>query len=411
MLSKPDHLTRLAALLLANLYTVWTTLPLTLLLWVMHSSLPTQAQLVTPEPESSPTSRQLLEDARERLIEQGESEFSPNPGTSLFPSSDEFNVYRLGPGDSIFVNVLRFPDLSFQSTLDAAGNVLVPLVGVLNLQGQPVEQAREQLRIAFDRYVIDPQVDVILIAQRPVQVTVLGEVVRPGLYPLSDPQLSAAVISAGGSTGLADLRQVRIRRNLPDGTIAEQDFDLFTPLRDAVTIPDVQLADGDTIIIPTLTEEARQDYDRSLVARSTLAQQQINVRFLNYASGTGGAVGNVVLANGSSFVDAIAAISPSLGEADIRNIALIRFDVQQGKAIAQELNGRQAFRGDSSQNPMLENNDVIVIGRNLITRITYFFNTFTQPFRDVLGFLLFFDSLSTTATDLFRPTGGSRSDD
>lgn len=409
MLLKSDRLTRFAALFLANLYTVWTTLPLTLALWLLHTNVPASGQTIPAQ--SPPASRQLLEDARERLIDREDTEFDPATGESLPPDPREFDTYRLGPGDSIFVNVLRFSDLSFQGTLDAGGNVLVPLVGALNLQGLTVEQAREQLRVALDRYVIEPQVDVILIAQRPVQVTVLGEVMQPGLYPLAAPQLSTAIISAGGTTGLADLRIVHIRRTLPDGSIAEQDFDLFTPLRDAASIPEVQLADGDTVVIPTLTEEAREDYDRSLVARSTLAQQQISIRFLNYASGTGGTVGNIVLTNGSSFVDAVAAISPSLGEADIRNIALIRFDVQQGKAIAQELNGRKAFMGDTSQNPMLENNDVIVIGRNLITRITYFFNTFTQPFRDVLGFLLFFDSLSTTATDLFRPTGGSRSDD
>lgn len=408
MLLKSDRLTRFAALFLANLYTAWTTLPLTLTLWLLHTNMPASGQIPAQNP---PASRQLLEDARERLIDREATEFDPATGEFLPANPSEFSTYRLGPGDSIFVNVLRFSDLSFQGTLDTGGNVLVPLVGALNLQGLTVEQAREQLRVALDRYVIEPQVDVILIAQRPVQVTVLGEVRQPGLYPLAAPQLSTAIISAGGTTGLADLRTVHIRRTLPDGSIAEQDFDLFTPLRDASSIPEVQLADGDTVVIPTLTEEAREDYDRSLVARSTLAQQQISIRFLNYASGTGGTVGNIVLTNGSSFVDAVAAISPSLGEADIRNIALIRFDVQQGKAIAQELNGRKAFMGDTSQNPMLENNDVIVIGRNLITRITHFFNTFTQPFRDVLGFLLFFDSLSTTATDLFRPTGGSRSDD
>lgn len=407
MLLKSDRLTRFVALFLANFYTAWTTLPLTLV-WLLHTNMPASGQIPAQSP---PASRQLLEDARERLIDREATEFDPATGEFLPANPGEFSTYRLGPGDSIFVNVLRFSDLSFQGTLDAGGNVLVPLVGALNLQGLTVEQAREQLRVALDRYVIEPQVDVILIAQRPVQVTVLGEVRQPGLYPLAAPQLSTAIISAGGTTGLADLRIVHIRRTLPDGSIAEQDFDLFTPLRDASSIPEVQLADGDTVVIPTLTEEAREDYDRSLVARSTLAQQQISIRFMNYASGTGGTVGNIVLTNGSSFVDAIAAISPSLGEADIRNIALIRFDVQQGKAIAQELNGRKAFMGDTSQNPMLENNDVIVIGRNLITRITYFFNTFTQPFRDVLGFLLFFDSLSTTATDLFRPTGGSRSDD
>jgi polysaccharide biosynthesis/export protein len=47
---------------------------------------------------------------------------------------------------------------------------------------------------------------------------------------------------------------------------------------------------------------------------------------------------------------------------------------------------------------------VIVIGRNLVGKITYALNVFTQPFRDVLGFLLFFRQLSDSATDLFGPT-------
>jgi polysaccharide biosynthesis/export protein len=395
-------------LFLATLYTAWTSLPLALVLWLMQGMMFSPA-LGQTSPSEPPTSRQLLEDARERLLDrEGIPVDETDPRASERQSEVEFDRYRLGPGDSVFVNVLRFSDLSFQGTLDSSGNVLVPLVGVMNFQGITVEQAREQIRVALDRYIIDPQVDVVLIAQRPVQVTVLGEVVRPGLYPLPAPQLSTAIISAGGSTGFADLRTVRIRRSLPNGATVEHDFDLFTPLQEADTIPDVQLADGDIIIVPTLTDEDRETYDRTLIARSTLAQPQINVRYLNYAAGKGGVISNLALPNGSSFVDAIAAISPGLDTADIHNIALIRFDVQQGQAVAQELDGKDAFMGDTSQNPMLENNDVIVIGRNLVARITYFLNTFTQPFRDILGFLLFFDSLATTATDLFRPSGGSR---
>jgi polysaccharide biosynthesis/export protein len=395
-------------LFLATLYTAWTSLPLALVLWLMQGMMFSPA-LGQTSPSEPPTSRQLLEDARERLLDrEGIPVDETDPSANERQSEVEFDRYRLGPGDSVFVNVLRFSDLSFQGTLDSSGNVLVPLVGVMNFQGITVEQAREQIRVALDRYIIDPQVDVVLIAQRPVQVTVLGEVVRPGLYPLPAPQLSTAIISAGGSTGFADLRTVRIRRSLPNGATVEHDFDLFTPLQEADTIPDVQLADGDIIIVPTLTDEDRETYDRTLIARSTLAQPQINVRYLNYAAGKGGVISNLALPNGSSFVDAIAAISPGLDTADIHNIALIRFDVQQGQAVAQELDGKDAFMGDTSQNPMLENNDVIVIGRNLVARITYFLNTFTQPFRDILGFLLFFDSLATTATDLFRPSGGSR---
>jgi len=46
---------------------------------------------------------------------------------------------------------------------------------------------------------------------------------------------------------------------------------------------------------------------------------------------------------------------------------------------------------------------VIIIGRNLISRVTYALNAFTQPFRDVLGFLLFFDRLTEASESLFEP--------
>jgi polysaccharide biosynthesis/export protein len=363
---------------------------------------------------SSPT-RSLLEDARQRLIDRGElspSEFPNAPGNPVAqpPSSEaEFDSYRLEAGDTIYVNVLRFADLSFQGTLDLEGNLLIPLAGALSLKGLTPQQARAAIQTALDRYVVNPQVDVILIAQRSVQVTILGEIVRPGLYPLQAPQLSTALISAGGATRLADLRSVRIRRTLDDGSVVERNVDLFTPLRDAQAVPDVRLSDGDTIIVPTLTAEADPGYDRDLIARSTLAQAQITIKVLNYATGGGGGrIGSLQLPNGSNFIDALASISPDLGSADIHNIALVRYDVQQGKAVTQELDGKHAIMGDQSQNPILEQNDVIVIGRNFVAQLTHTLNTFTQPFRDVLGFLLFFDSLSKSADNLFKPSGTTR---
>ncbi|HEY9643697.1 MAG TPA: polysaccharide biosynthesis/export family protein [Coleofasciculaceae cyanobacterium] len=370
---------------------------------------PLPGQPTVPAQPASPT-RRLLEDARQRLIDRGEIPDAAQPnGAPAQPVANPFEVYRLGPGDTLYINVLRFPDLSFQGTIDLEGNLLLPLAGAVQLKGLTPGQAREQIRIALDRFVVNPQVDVILIAQRPVQVAILGEVARPGVYPLQAPQLSVALVSAGGATRLADLRTVRIRRTLGDGSLVDQDVDLFTPLRDAQSVPDLRLEDGDTVVVPTLTAENSAGYDRDLIARSNLAQAQVKIRVLNYATaGRGGTVGSLQLPNGSSFVDALTAISPDLSSADLRHIALIRFDVQQGKAVTQELDGKHAITGDMSQNPILEENDVIVIGRNLVSRITYALNTFTQPFRDILGFLLFFDSLANSADNLFKPSGNSR---
>jgi polysaccharide biosynthesis/export protein len=392
---------RLVFLALTSLYTACFTIP-GAMAWLLFSGDAIGQTLRDPQQES--LNQRILEEARQRVMPQ------------LLPAEDnpflfqeDFSTYRLGPGDTVYVNVLRFGDLSFQGTIDQEGNMIVPLVGALSFKGLTIEQAREQIRVGLDRYVINPQVDVILIAQRPVQVTIAGEVVKPGFYPLQAPQLTTALVAAGGTTGLADLRTVRIRRTLEDGSILERDFDLFSPLRDSQAIPDIRLADGDTVIIPTLTAATDSDYDRNLVSRSTIAQPLINIRVLNRATPTGGSIGSIQIPNSSTFLDAMTAISPDLSSANIRDVALIRYDVQQGKAIALELNAKEALMGDMSQNPRLEHNDVIVIGRNFIARVTHALNTFTQPFRDVLGFLLFFDSLTDSANNLFQPTGSSSS--
>jgi polysaccharide export outer membrane protein len=405
----PDFTTpRSIALGLVSLQTTVSALPTLLLVWAALGISPTMAQT-----RADFSDRHPIEPPQPHRIDRPLTPRtgSPVPLTSepTPPLDPSFDAYRLGPGDSLFVNVFRFPDLSFQGTLDQQGHLLLPLAGALDLTGLTLDQAREAIQVALDRYIVNPQVDVILIAQRPVQVTVLGEIAKPGLYPLPAPQLITALLVAGGTTGMADLRAVRIRRTLTNGSILEQDIDLFTPLQTTNAIPDLRLADGDTIIVPALTTSNDAEYDRHLVARSTLAQQEITIRILNYAGNRGqGYISSLSLPNGSNFVDALTAIGPDLSTSNLRKIGLIRFDVEQGMAVTEELNGRAALTGDLSQNPPLEHHDVIVIGRNFVTRLTQTLNRFTQPFRDVLGFLLFFDSLADSADNLFRPEERSR---
>ncbi|MGP1383749.1 MAG: polysaccharide biosynthesis/export family protein [Thainema sp.] len=323
-----------------------------------------------------------------------------NPYEYQQPGQNAFDVYRLGPGDGIFVSVQRFPELSGQVTLDLEGRVILPILGAVSLEGLTLREAQERIRLAYNRYVVNPDVTLTLVAQRPVQVTVVGEVVRPGFYPLQVPQISTALLSAGGTTGTADLRQIEVQRRLPDGSLLEETVDLFTPLQEAEALPEVRLQNNDVIIVNRLNPSEVPLYDRALVARSTIAQPQINVRILSYANRR---IGNLPLPNGSRFVDALAAIGPDPDVADLGDVSLIRFDPELGRAVTIELDGKDALRGDLSQNPPLENNDVIVVGRNFINRITYALNTVTQPFRDILGFLLFFESLQEGASDLFGP--------
>ncbi|MBO0351450.1 SLBB domain-containing protein [Phormidium pseudopriestleyi FRX01] len=243
-----------------------------------------------------------------------------------------------------------------------------------------------------------------LAATIPVNVTILGEVAQPGFFtvPPSNRPVADAMLVAGGITSNADLRSVRVRRSLDNGAISEEVLDLYTPLLTGAELPELRLANGDVVFVPTIESSTDEYYDRVLVSRSTLSVPQIVVRVLSYPAG---GISVVPVPSGSTFADILNAVP--LLSADLNNIALIRFDPEQGKAVTREINAQELLRGDLAQNVPLENNDVIVIGRNLVGKITYALGTFTQPFRDVLGFLLFFDSLRDSATLLFGPGGNN----
>lgn len=381
---------------------------------IAQTAMPPDVQSDVKPPGAS--AQQLLEQARQRLRDRGElpSETKPSvqsdvaiPGMipdPIVPQPSPFSIYRLGPTDVITVYVQRFQDLSFQAAIDQEGKVTHAVLGKISLQGLTIDEAQERLRQAVSRYIINPIVLLSLSTPRPVQVTISGEIAKPGLYPLlqSGGRVSSVLLAAGGTTERGDLRAVKVRRTFTNGTTKEQDIDLYTPLKDGSALPDLRLQDGDVIVIPALDPTKVGDYDRSIVARSTLVKPVLTIRILSYARG---GLTEVPVPNGSKFVDALAKSGLNPDQANLARIAVIRFDAVQQKAITFEVNGKDALMGDPKQNIALQDSDVIVIGRNFVGRITYALNVFTQPFRDVLGFTLFFKELSKSTSSLFGPTG------
>ena len=161
------------------------------------------------------------------------------------------------------------------------------------------------------------------------------------------------------------------------------------------------LEDGDVIIVPEIRPEDRENYDVELMTRTSISQQRIVVRLV---SRPGNSAGRQDLPAGSRLADAIGGVP--LNTARLGRVALIRFDEELGEPVTEYYDVREAIMGNMDENPLLQDRDVIVVGRNLIAQLGNFLNTFTQPFRDVLGFLLFFDQLSNSAENLFGPSGG-----
>ncbi|WP_232366798.1 polysaccharide biosynthesis/export family protein [Alteripontixanthobacter muriae] len=143
-------------------------------------------------------------------------------GETLLPAPDRSDLIAsdrlalIGPLDTISVDVFGVPDLSRVMQVDANGQISMPLVGTIEAGGKTAsELARDIERELAGRYVRNPDVTVNIDSSVSQVVTVDGQVVEPGLYPVTNQMtLLRAVASARGLTEFAKEDDVVILRTV-----------------------------------------------------------------------------------------------------------------------------------------------------------------------------------------------------
>jgi polysaccharide biosynthesis/export protein len=112
----------------------------------------------------------------------------------------------IGNGDLIEMSVFDTPELSGKLRVSNNGDVILPLVGKLHIAGMKAEDAASFIRQKFvdGAYLKDPQVTVFIAEYATQNVSVLGEVKNPGIYPAFGAHHLLDYISAAqGLTPLA----------------------------------------------------------------------------------------------------------------------------------------------------------------------------------------------------------------
>ena len=159
--------------------------------------------------------------------------------------------YPLGAGDDIRVLVFQNPDLTVEARVSESGAISYPLIGSVQIGGLSVAAAEKRIADALKSggFVRQPQVNIVLLQVRGNQVSVLGQVNRPGRFPLEtlNTRVSDMLAVAGGITPAGD--DVVILTGRRDGK----------PFRKAIDIPhlyqgntpeeDIVLTGGDTIYV------------------------------------------------------------------------------------------------------------------------------------------------------------------
>lgn len=165
------------------------------------------------------------------------------------PAKVDFTqVYRVGPGDVLNVTVYRVPNLSGDVTVDATGNILMPLIGTVPVQGQSsTDIAAELTRRLGDKYLQSPEVQVAVKASERQRITVDGSVEQPGIFPIAGTTtLIQAVALAKGPDEDANPRRVVVFRTISGQRMAAA-FDL-TDIRRGLE-PDPVIYGNDIIVV------------------------------------------------------------------------------------------------------------------------------------------------------------------
>ncbi|MBB4049940.1 polysaccharide biosynthesis/export family protein [Sphingomonas zeae] len=122
----------------------------------------------------------------------------------------------IGPLDTIQVDVFNVPDLSREIQVDASGRIAMPLIGTVDARGRTADELARTVETALrGRYVRNPEVTVNIRSSVSQVVTIDGQVVEPGLYPVTNQMtLLRAVASAKGLSEFAKEDDVVILRTV-----------------------------------------------------------------------------------------------------------------------------------------------------------------------------------------------------
>jgi protein involved in polysaccharide export with SLBB domain len=185
---------------------------------------------------------------------------APPPGGLLrLPSAagDEMGAVGepvLQPGDEVDLQIYREPEMSGVFRITPEGTIRHPLAGSMAVSGKTIQEAEAFIatRLAKD-YLVNPRVILKLVSAQSAQIVLLGEVKKPGVYPLppgDSMTLLQAIAGAGGFTELASPDRVLIVRKTPDGQQTTIRVRAASLLKGRGRQRDIPLEPNDVITVP-----------------------------------------------------------------------------------------------------------------------------------------------------------------
>lgn len=160
--------------------------------------------------------------------------------------------YTLGPNDIIEIEVRRHPEFSSQCTINSEGKIEYKFVGDIIVDGLTKAQLKERLTKILSKFIIEPEVDVSIVAYLSKVFYVVGDVLRPGKFYMRGNTVTVreAVIQAGLPTQAAALKKCRLITPNDTGEDNYVEVNLQELLYEGDLTANLEMKPGDVFYVP-----------------------------------------------------------------------------------------------------------------------------------------------------------------
>jgi polysaccharide biosynthesis/export protein len=161
------------------------------------------------------------------------------------------NSFIIGNDDVLSINVWKEPEISKSVPVRSDGKISLPLVGEVQAAGTTPLKLEEEIAARLKNYISEPEVTVMVQQVNSQKFNILGQVNKPGSYPLANtPTVLDAIAIAGGFRDFAKQKSIYVLRQNADGSETRLPFNYKEVVKGQNTGQNVRLQPRDTIVVP-----------------------------------------------------------------------------------------------------------------------------------------------------------------
>jgi polysaccharide export outer membrane protein len=160
-------------------------------------------------------------------------------------------TYLIGNDDVLGIDVWKEPEVSKSVPVRSDGKISLPLVGEVQAAGRTPLKLEQDIADKLKNYISEPEVTVIVQQTNSQKFNILGQVNRPGSYPLTNSAtVLDAIALAGGFKDFAKRKSIYILRQNVDGMQTRIPFNYKEVIKGEKSAQNVRLQPRDTIVVP-----------------------------------------------------------------------------------------------------------------------------------------------------------------